>query len=53
VTAPDVRLGPFRVARALGTYVQPIDFGYRNRRLANPRLTRRGGVINPDPHPLA
>lgn len=51
VTSPDIRLGPFRVARALGTFVQPIDFGYRQRRLANPRL--RGITINPYPHPLA
>lgn len=51
VTSPDIRLGPFRVARALGTFVQPIDFGYHQRRLANPRL--RGSTINPYPHPLA
>jgi ribosomal protein S12 methylthiotransferase accessory factor len=50
VTAPDVRLGPFRVARAVGTYLQPIDFGHHQRRLANPRL---GASINADPHPLA
>jgi ribosomal protein S12 methylthiotransferase accessory factor len=52
VTAPDVRLGPFRVARALGRYLQPIDFGFRNRRLANPRLATNGAQLNPDPHPL-
>jgi len=51
VTSPDVRLGPFRVARAVGTYLQPIDFGHQQRRLANPRLG--GRPINPDPHPLA
>lgn len=51
VTSPDIRLGPFRVARALGTFVQPIDFGHHQRRLANPRL--RGVTINPYPHPLA
>jgi ribosomal protein S12 methylthiotransferase accessory factor len=50
VTSPDVRRGPFRVARAVGTFLQPIDFGHQLRRLANPRL---GARINPDPHPLA
>lgn len=50
VTAPDVRLGPFRVARALGTYLQPIDFGHGQRRLANPRLS---AAVSPHPHPLA
>jgi ribosomal protein S12 methylthiotransferase accessory factor len=50
VTSPDLRSGPFCVARALGTYVQPIDFGHRLRRLANPRLRQR---VNPFPHPLA
>ncbi|MFN2397760.1 MAG: TOMM precursor leader peptide-binding protein [Gemmatimonadaceae bacterium] len=53
VTAPDVELGPFRVARALGMHLQPIDFGHRQRRLANPRLFSNGHDINPDPHPLA
>jgi ribosomal protein S12 methylthiotransferase accessory factor len=55
VTSPDVALGPFRVARALGTDMQPIHFGERYRRLANPRLERllAGRAPNPDPHPLA
>lgn len=54
VTSPDVATGPFRVARALGTHMQPIDFGFGLRRLNNPRLKAlltQG--INPDPHPLA
>jgi ribosomal protein S12 methylthiotransferase accessory factor len=55
VTSPDVAASPFRVARALGTNMQPIHFGERFRRLANPRLqahlTARG--VNPDPHPVA
>ena len=55
VTSPDVTASPFRVARALGTNMQPIHFGERFRRLANPRLqahlTARG--VNPDPHPVA
>lgn len=54
VTAPDVATSPLRVARALGPDMQPIDFGWRVRRLANPRLDallRRG--LNPYPHPLA
>ncbi|APV52524.1 hypothetical protein BWI17_18270 [Betaproteobacteria bacterium GR16-43] len=50
VTSPDIRQTPFRVARALGTYLQPIDFGHGQRRLANPRLAAR---INSNPHPLA
>lgn len=53
VTAPDVGLGPFRVARALGTYLQPIDFGHQQRRLANPRLWSNGHEITRHPHPLA
>ncbi|HKH50047.1 MAG TPA: TOMM precursor leader peptide-binding protein [Thermoanaerobaculia bacterium] len=55
VTSPDVALGPFRVARVLGTDMQPIHFGERYRRLANPRLEQvlAGRPINPDPHPLA
>jgi len=54
VTSPDVALGPFRVARALGTHMQPIDFGHRLRRLGNPRLQALlTDGPNPDPHPLA
>jgi ribosomal protein S12 methylthiotransferase accessory factor len=55
VTAPDVARSPFRVARALGTDMQPIHFGEHLRRLANPRLTPLAGErgINPNPHPVA
>ncbi len=55
VTSPDVRLSPFRVARALGEYVQPIHFGYQNRPLANQRLDDllAGRPVNPNPHPIA
>ena len=54
VTSPDVATGPFRVARALGTDMQPIDFGHHLRRLNNPRLKAMlTGTLNPDPHPLA
>jgi ribosomal protein S12 methylthiotransferase accessory factor len=54
VTSPDVATGPFRVARALGTHMQPIDFGFKLRRLANPRLKAMLTVpLNPYPHPLA
>lgn len=54
VTSPDVATGAFRVARALGTYMQPIDFGYKLRRLANPRIqTLLTNGLNPYPHPLA
>lgn len=55
VTSPDLAGTPFRVARAIGTDVQPIHFGERFRRLGNPRLDklRAGRPLNPDPHPLA
>lgn len=54
VTAPDVAGSPFRVARALGPDIQPIDFGYAQRRLANPRLEALLSTgVNPYPHPLA
>jgi len=53
VTSPDLRSGPFRVARAVGPWFQPVDFGHRLRRLANPRLRRFASALNPDPHPLA
>jgi ribosomal protein S12 methylthiotransferase accessory factor len=55
VTSPDLLESPFRVARAIGLDVQPIHFGERYRRLANPRLTKHSGgrPLNPHPHPLA
>jgi ribosomal protein S12 methylthiotransferase accessory factor len=54
VTSPDMRLSPFRVARALGVHMQPIYFGHHLGRTANPRLqTFAPGGINQDPHPLA
>jgi ribosomal protein S12 methylthiotransferase accessory factor len=55
VTSPDLIESPFRVARAIGLDVQPIHFGERFRRLANPRLTKLSGgrPLNPHPHPLA
>lgn len=54
LTAPDVATGPFRVVRALGEDLQPIDFGFTVRRLANPRLDAMlSGEVNPYPHPLA
>lgn len=55
VTSPDLLESPFRVARAIGLDVQPIHFGERFRRLANPRLTKHAGgrPLNPHPHPLA
>ncbi|HEX4961192.1 MAG TPA: TOMM precursor leader peptide-binding protein [Thermoanaerobaculia bacterium] len=55
VTSPDVVHSPFRVARALGTDIQPIHFGERFRRLGNPRLTELlgGRELNPHPHPVA
>lgn len=54
VTSPDVAQGPFRVARALGVDVQPIDFGFKLRRLSNQRLAAmQHAGLNPEPHPLA
>jgi ribosomal protein S12 methylthiotransferase accessory factor len=54
VTSPDVALGPIRVVRALGIYLQPVHFGFRNRRLRNPRLDRLlTGEAETAPHPLA
>ena len=56
VTSPDVAESPFRVARALGIGLQPIDFGFGLQRLPTPRLlgalNGRSG-LNPHPHPLA
>jgi ribosomal protein S12 methylthiotransferase accessory factor len=55
VTSPDLSNTPFRVARALGEYIQQIDFGHHMRRLANPRLKAllEGREPNPLPHPIA
>ncbi len=55
VTSPDVALSPFRVARAIGTDMQPIHFGHRLQRLGNPRLKAllKGRGPNPNPHPIA
>jgi len=55
VTSPDVAGSPFRVARALGADMQPIHFGHRFARLANPRLKSFLGnrALNPHPHPIA
>lgn len=54
VTSPDVAGSAFRVARALGVHMQPIDFGFTLRRLTNPRLRQLlSGAPNPYPHPLA
>ena len=54
VTSADVAGGPFRVVRAFGTDLQPLDFGFNLRRQANPRLKAlRVDRMNPHPHPLA
>ncbi|MET4696722.1 TOMM precursor leader peptide-binding protein [Endozoicomonas lisbonensis] len=55
VTAPDVSLTPFKVARAVGRHLQPIHFGEQFRRFNNPRLRRllKGAAVNPHPHPIA
>jgi ribosomal protein S12 methylthiotransferase accessory factor len=54
VTAPDVHLSPFRVARVAGPWFQPIDFGFNARRLGNPRvLAMAPEGLSPHPHPLA
>ena len=54
VTSPDVALGPLRVVRVVGTYMQPIHFGVGNRRLRNPRLhSTLVGAPEILPHPIA
>lgn len=55
LTPPDLRDGPIRVVRALGTNLQPIHFGLYLRRLGVPRLlaSTPAGSFNPHPHPLA
>ena len=55
VTSPDLGGQPFRVARALGTNVQPIHFGHHLTRWGNPRLLQQQPTagFNPWPHPLA
>ncbi|MEN9867761.1 MAG: hypothetical protein RL748_3351, partial [Pseudomonadota bacterium] len=55
VTAPDVALSPFRVARAVGIHMQPIHFGEQFKRVDNPRLRKllRGRPVNQQPHPIA
>lgn len=55
VTAPDVALSPFRVARAVGVNMQPIHFGEQFKRVDNPRLRKllKGRAVNSNPHPIA
>ena len=55
VTAPDVALSPFSVARAVGVHMQPIHFGEQFKRVDNPRLRKllKGQPVNNDPHPIA
>jgi ribosomal protein S12 methylthiotransferase accessory factor len=54
VTSPDVALAPVCVVRTLGTSMQPIHFGFANRRLRNPRLTALlTGPAELEPHPIA
>ncbi|HEX8956109.1 MAG TPA: TOMM precursor leader peptide-binding protein [Burkholderiaceae bacterium] len=55
VTAPDVALSPFRVARAVGVNMQPIHFGEQFKRIDNPRLRKllNGRPVNMQPHPVA
>lgn len=55
VTAPDVHLSPFKVARAVGIHMQPIHFGEQYKRVDNPRLRKllKGNAVNNNPHPIA
>jgi len=54
VTSPDVAGSPFRVVRALGVNLQPIDFGFDRRRRICQRLESMLTCgVNPHPHPLA
>lgn len=53
VTSSDLLDGPFRVVRAVGTNMQPLDFGFTCERTASPRLTGLlRGRANAQPHPL-
>ena len=53
VTSSDLLDGPFRVVRAVGANVQPLDFGFNCERTASPRLTALlRGRANAQPHPL-
>jgi ribosomal protein S12 methylthiotransferase accessory factor len=54
VTTPDLALAGFSVVRALGTYAQPIHFGFGYERRSNPRLKAiLKGPIQTMPHPIA
>jgi ribosomal protein S12 methylthiotransferase accessory factor len=55
LTSPDVALAGLHVVRAFGTDLQPVHFGYGNRRLRNPRLQKllNGRAATLEPHPLA
>jgi len=50
ITPADIAQTPYRVVRALATYLQPIHFGAGFERRANPRIAIEPGRI---PHPLA
>jgi ribosomal protein S12 methylthiotransferase accessory factor len=54
-TAPDIALSPYRVARAVGTHIQPIHFGEQFKRIDNPRLRQllKGRAVNENPQPVA
>lgn len=56
VTSPDLARSPFRVIRALGIDMQPIDFGFGLHRQASSRLLNMlppGQDLNRHPHPFA
>jgi ribosomal protein S12 methylthiotransferase accessory factor len=52
VTSPDLRAGPLRVVRALGTHLVPLHCGWNLHRKVGARLANVGPVVNPEPHPL-
>jgi ribosomal protein S12 methylthiotransferase accessory factor len=56
VTSPDIARSAWRVVRALGVDMQPIDFGVGLQRQASPRLLTmlaKGQDLNRHPHPFA
>jgi ribosomal protein S12 methylthiotransferase accessory factor len=54
VTTSDILAAGLRVVRAVGTYAQPIHFGYGCERRNNPRLkTLAKTNIQTSPHPIA
>lgn len=52
VTSPDVRTGPFRVARAVSPDLQGLSYGFGLQRQPVSRMDRRRAVSAPGVHPI-